>query len=174
MRAFDTNAGDVSGVGKQANGVNGNVVSVRTNLDNRVDAWQAVLAVTTNDQRFFCHGYSFGTSYVQFGAGHDYSLFGDSVPRVLADEYNLLGKVDKALLVQPNDVLVWWSGKTKEPYHSALVDTPVFLPSGVLDKGNTLVNSKTGTSALRLRVPLTAVETEDYPGQFYIEVYRRA
>jgi hypothetical protein len=36
------------------------------------------------------------------------------------------------------------------------------------------VNSRTGTSALRLGVTLNDVRTEDYPGIFRIEVYRHA
>ncbi len=171
MKAFDTSAGDNVLQAHKANGVNGNAVTVRTDLDNRVNAWRALSTVTNNDQRFFCHGYSFRTSYLTFGAAHDYSLFGDSVTQVLADEYNYLGSLSDARGVQQNDVLVWWS---KEPYHSAIVTTPAFLATGELDKSNTLVNSKTGTSVLRLSVQLDAVETEDYPGVFRIEVYRRA
>ncbi|WP_133150910.1 hypothetical protein [Frankia canadensis] len=172
MHPFDANAGDtVANANVSANGVPGRSVSVRTALGSRVVAWQPAATVAVNDQRFFCHGYGFGTSYLAFGAVGGYTLFGSSVPQVLADEYRKIGEVPTAAGLQANDVLVWWS---KEPYHSALVHTPVYTPTGALDPAQTLVNSKTGTGALRVAVALTDVKTEDYPGVFRIEVYRRA
>jgi hypothetical protein len=132
------------------------VVSVRTDLGTRVMAWQALNTVTNNDQRFFCHGYSFRTSYITFGKNSDYSLFGNSVPQALADEYTKLGTLDSPLVnvVRENDVLVWWSGATGQPYHSAIIVTPSFLPSGRINASTTLINSKTGTSSLKLSTPL--------------------
>jgi hypothetical protein len=154
----------------EANGVPGFAVTVITDLGNQVRAWRAAPVVASNDYRYFCHGYSFGTSYIRFGQDGGYSLFGDSVPQVLADEYKLLGAADSVQDVQVGDLLVWWS---KQPYHSAIVETPILVAGQGLNLATTLVNSKTGTSALRLRVPLGKVETEDYPGRFRIEVYRR-
>jgi hypothetical protein len=170
MQRFNASRDAVLGE-HEANGVSGVAVTVITDLGSQVRAWRPAPMVANNDSRYFCHGYSFGTSYIRFGQDGGYSLFGDSVPQVLADEYLMLGEVESVQETRGGDLLVWWA---KQPYHSAVIETPVLMVGHGLNPATTLVNSKTGTSALRLRMPLNKVETEDYPGHFRIEVYRRA
>lgn len=166
MQPFDLTSGDqILRQPALANNVSGMNLSVRTDLGTRVEAWRAAPTVT-GDQRFFCHGYSLGT----FGA-HRYTVWGDFLPQVLADEYQTLGRIDNARNVAARDVLVWWLGGT-DAYHSAVVEQPAFLPSGALDPAHTRVSSKTGTGPLWIGVLADDVK-QQYRSAAYIEVYRR-
>ncbi|MEU6075780.1 hypothetical protein [Micromonospora sp. NPDC047074] len=166
MQPFDLTSGDqILNQNSLANNVSGLNLSVRTDLGNRVEAWRAGPTVT-GDQRFFCHGYSLGT----FGA-HKYTVWGQHLPRVLADEYQTLGRVDNARNVAARDILVWWLGGT-DAYHSAVVEQPVTLPTGALDLAQTRVSSKTGTGPLWIGILADDVKKQYKPAA-YVEVYRR-
>ncbi|MEH1099521.1 hypothetical protein [Micromonospora sp. CPCC 205561] len=166
MQPFDLTSGDqILNQNALANNVSGMNLSVRTDLGNRVEAWRPGPGVT-GDQRFFCHGYALGT----FGA-HMYTVWGGFLPRVLADEYQALGRVDVARGVRSRDVLVWWLGAT-DAYHSAVVEEPVTLPTGALNQAQTKVSSKTGTGPLWKGVLAEDVK-QQYRAAAYVEVYRR-
>lgn len=167
MQAFDIAAGDIiTDRDCSANNIPGMGLSVRTDLGSRVTAWRAAPGVTQADQRFFCHGYTLGT-YGRFG----YTVFGVSMPGVLADEYQKLGGIGDALNVAANDILVWWQGN--DARHSAIIVTPGYQPSGLLDTATTVVGSKTGTAAIWTGAMLTHVK-EYYQAAPLIEVYRRS
>mgnify|MGYP004489254163 CR=1 FL=1 len=173
MQQFDLHQGDrIVSPNATANGVPGRSISVRTDLGNPVTAWQPAGNIA-GDERFFCHGYSLGT-FGRWG----YTVWGGFMATVLADEYQTLGQLDRISRtaanqnpVVPGDILVWWLGG-KDAYHSAVIDEPVYLPDGPLDKDNTAVGSKTGTGPL-WRGHLARDVKEQYKPAAYIEVYRR-
>ncbi|WP_433385448.1 hypothetical protein [Micromonospora sp. KLBMP9576] len=166
MQPFDLTSGDqILNLNATANNVNGMSLSVRTDHGTRVQAWRPAPTVT-GDGRFFCHGYALGT----FGA-HNYTVWGGFLPQVLADEYQALGRIDLARNVASRDVLVWWLGSS-DAYHSAVVEQPVTLPSGVLDQTQTVVSSKTGTGALWKGLMVEDVK-QQYRSAAYIGIYRR-
>ncbi|WP_405095662.1 hypothetical protein [Micromonospora sp. NBC_01412] len=166
MQPFDlTNGDQILNQNALANNVSGLNLSVRTDLGARVEAWRPGPDIV-GDERFFCHGYSLGT----FGP-HRYTVWGRFLPRVLADEYQTLGRIDIARNVAARDVLVWWLGGT-DAYHSAVVEQPVTLSTGVLDPAQTGVSSKTGTGPLWIGILAEDVK-QQYRSAAYIEVYRR-
>jgi hypothetical protein len=161
--------GDVVVAPFAANGVPGEIISVRTTLGRRLNAWRPNPAPANLNHAYFCHGYSLGTA-----AAFGYTICsGVDLLKVLADEYNLVGTfvggaAPAGILAQ--DIMVWWQGA--EAVHSARIVTPVY--NGVqLNIDHTVVNSKTGTGALRQGVSLRTV-MQDYAVAKQLEVYRRA
>lgn len=185
MQPYDPAHGDmIEQAVCPANGVPGELIRVRTDLGTRVAAWRPtnVPNPAPNPQPYyFCHGFSLGT-FARFG----YTVMsGPSMHRVLADEYQrigTLGMTNEGMRadgrIKAGDLLVWW--KDTNPVHSAIVDEPVMIMSlspvieRRLNLERTLVSSKTGTSIVRRRVPLSLVK-KDYQGHTYaIEVHRKA
>lgn len=166
-----------------ANGIPGEIVSVRTDRGRRVHAWRPNMALYVNpggghvnpQGAYFCHGFSLGTFSFRTAPNAGYSVMsGQSMVVVLADEYWKLGNVrgpgPLPMGPQARDLIVWWRGQ--DPIHSALIAQPAVDRAGRLDISSTLVSSKTGTGIVRISVPL-AVVNADYPTASLIELYRR-
>ncbi|MGA2249601.1 hypothetical protein [Terracidiphilus sp.] len=167
MKAYDQNTGDlVVNAAFPANGIPGEVISVRTDLGVQVHAWRPNPLPQNLLQCYFCHGYSLGT-YAQFG----YSIMsGQSLHQVLADEFFKVGTLGMGNLhVQQGDRIVWWKGL--DAIHSAVVDHPV-QNGNQLNVNQTRVSSKTGTGIVRINVPLATVNN-DYNTANLREIYRR-
>jgi hypothetical protein len=171
MKPFDASQGDRVVRSAAANGVPGEVISVRTDLGTRVAAWRPTGTLPANPQTcYFCHGYSLGTFRYLYSVAS-----GEAMVRVLADEYLKIGTLgsDHEGSVASGDLLVWW--KYKDPVHSAIVNVPVLTTvGGRLDPERTLVSSKTGTGVVRVRVPLSVVKRDYINASVAIEVYRKA
>jgi hypothetical protein len=173
MQPFDAGLGDVVvNQNFMANNSPGMSLSVRTDQGTRILAWEAMAAVQQLDSRYFCHGLTFNT-FREFGPGYKYSVFGNSVARVLADEYQLLGMLANpgaAINVQAWDIAVWWLGM--EAYHSAIIQYPAYHAGGIIDPATTMVRSKTGTGQL-FTGPLSTVSQLHYRAGGHTQVYRR-
>ena len=181
MQAYDTTAGDYVVAQFAANGTQGEIISVRTNLGIRVNAWRPAQPLPVNeDHRYFCHGYSLDT-YRRFG----YTIVsGSSLARVLADEFFKVGTLGLGNLqqVQVDDIIVWW--QTKQwvnqtthnlqsgitAVHSAKITQPA-QQGNQLNVALTIVSSKSGTGQLRQQVPLATVNN-DYKTADLREIYR--
>jgi hypothetical protein len=160
---------------RDANGIPGEIISVRTDLGNRVNAWRPNPPITGNPEHgYFCHGFSLGTCYFASLPNAGYSVTsGKSMVRVLADEYVKIGDIRGLAplgIPQSRDLIIWWQGTN--PVHSALLEVPVTTANG-LDTNATLVSSKTGTGIVKINVPLSGVN-DDYPNASLVELYRRA
>ncbi len=170
MYPYEPNRGDHVVAPFAANGVAGEVVSVRTKLGRRLNAWRPTPPLPANlNHHYFCHGYSLGTA-AMFG----YTICSHTdLLTVLADEYTKLGTVSGSgpAGVRAGDIVVWFEGMVAA--HSARIDVPAYAPgTNRLDDQRTLVSSKTGTGVLRQRVPLAVVK-RDYKKALLLEVYRR-
>jgi hypothetical protein len=169
MHAYNPATGYIQNPNFSANGVPGQIVVVRTNLNSPVMAWRPLAPIPVNpNHRFFCHGYSLGTYFT-----HGYSvLSGVEMLIVLADEYVRIGYLDSPH-VQANDVLVMWHGRTEIRHSAKIVNRVLAAGGGGVNDGLTLLNSKTGTGPLKLGVSLATVK-QDYRDLTSFEVYRPA
>lgn len=175
MQPFSVDNEDSVVDGFNANGIPGEIISVRTDLGNRVNAWRPNPPIKKNPEHgYFCHGFSLGTCYFASFPDAGYSVTsGEAMVRVLGDEYVKIGDIRGPAplgIPQSRDLIIWWHGTN--PVHSALLEVPVTTASG-LDTNATLVSSKTGTGIVRRNVPLKVVN-DDYPNTSLVELYRRA
>jgi hypothetical protein len=170
MFPYEPNSGDqIVNPAYPANGVAGEVISVRTKLGRRVNAWRPTGNPANANSLYFCHGYSLGTA-AMFG----YTIFsGEAVTTVLADEWTLVGTIAGNVApagIRAQDIVMWWRGN--DACHSVRVATPVYA-NGQLNFDATLVNSKTGTGPLRQGASLRSVMAT-YATARLLQVYRRA
>jgi hypothetical protein len=167
VKKFNPDKGDRVIQPFPANGISGELISVRTNSGIRVEAWRPIEPLPPYKcQRYFCHGHSLGT-YSNFG----YTVMsGPDLHRVLADEYFKVGTLGfgNLRLIFKNDIIVWWQGLNA--IHSARVKLPV-QNGNQLNVGATIVSSKTGTGLLRKNASLAAVN-DDYKEADVREIYR--
>lgn len=170
MQPFDLMLGDHVITSHAESGIDGELVSVRTDKGTRVRAWRCTTEPADEGVCYFAHGYSLQT-FEPFG----YSVIsGMDLKRVLADEFVRLGELASTaeLRLRRDDVLVWWNGW--EAVHSAIVEVPITdAATGRLNEQATIVSSKSGSGLLQTAVSLAFVKCE-YPSAKAIEAYRQA
>jgi hypothetical protein len=171
VQRYDLALGDYVVTSGAVNGVEGEVISVRTDKGTRVQAWRATTSDAADSQAgCLAHGYSLET-YEPFG----YSVVsGLELKRVLADEFVRLGELVPAadLHLRRDDLLVWWSGL--EAVHSAIVEVPIVdTATRRINQQATIVSSRSASGMLQSAVSLAFVKRE-HPSAKVIEAYRKA
>lgn len=170
MQPFDPKLGDHVLTSHAANGIDGEIISVRTSKGTRVAAWRCTAPDPGQAACYFAHGYS-----LQTHEAYGYSVIsGTELKRVFADEYRRLGTLSSPtpLQLKRHDVLVWWNGP--EAVHSAIVEVPISdSATRQLNEQATIVSSTSRSGVLHSAVSLAFVQIE-HPSAKLIEAYRRA
>jgi hypothetical protein len=131
-------------------GPKGDVYEVETDAGTKIPAWKP-----HDGSTYWCHGYTFGGARA---SGGPFSIWGQDVPTVLADEG---WKRAYSCVAQRNDILVFASNNVA---HSGIVHS-TFDPGGIVDENKSELDSKWGQLALN-RSPW-AVNAGQY-GQYLV------
>ena len=116
-------------------GPNGDVLEAATDAGASVKIWRP-----HDNTTYWCHGYTFGGSTAR---GGPYSIWGQSVPTVLADDG--WSRVS-ACLAAPGDILVFYT-KGGLVAHTGIIRS-VSAPNGRIDESASTLESKWGQRPL--------------------------
>lgn len=114
-------------------GPKGDVYAVETDAGNRIAAWKP-----HDGSTYWCHGYTFGGSTA---SGGPFSIWGESVPRVLTDDG---WKRGEGCVAGRNDILVFAAGGVA---HSGIVHS-ASAPGAIVDENASMLDSKWGQAPL--------------------------
>jgi hypothetical protein len=114
-------------------GPKGDVYKVETDAGTKIDAWKP-----HDGSTYWCHGYTFGGARA---SGGPFSIWGESVPRVLADDGWHRGE---GCVAKRNDILVFAAGGVA---HSGIVHS-ASAPGAIVDENASMLDSKWGQAAL--------------------------
>ncbi len=112
----------------------GKVLTGKTEAGTSIDIWRPDDGAT-----YWCHGYTFGGKTAK---GGPYSVWGESVPTILADDG---WKSTSACMAQPSDIMVFRDAKGQVA-HSGIIRSVVSSAAGQVDEANSTVESKWGYS----------------------------
>jgi hypothetical protein len=114
-------------------GPKGDIFEVQTDAGTRIPVWKP-----HDGSTYWCHGYTFGGARA---SGGPFSIWGESVPRVLADDGWMRAS---SCVAQRNDILVFAAGGVA---HSGIVHS-TSEPGGIVDENASELDSKWGQLAL--------------------------
>ena len=114
-------------------GPKGDVYEVETDAGTKIPAWKP-----HDGSTYWCHGYTFGGARA---SGGPFSIWGQDVPTVLADEG---WRRAYSCVAQRNDILVFASNNVA---HSGIVHS-TSEPGGIVDENASQLDSKWGQLAL--------------------------
>jgi len=112
----------------------GSVLKGKTDAGTSIDIWHPDDGAT-----YWCHGYTFGGKTAK---GGPYSVWGESVPTILADDG---WKPTYSCMAQPSDIMVFRDAKGQVA-HSGIIRT-VSSMAGQVDEAKSTVESKWGYGA---------------------------
>ena len=114
-------------------GPKGDVYKVETDAGTKINAWKP-----HDGSTYWCHGYTFGGARA---SGGPFSIWGESVPTVLADEGWRRGE---GCVAKRNDILVFAAGGVA---HTGIVHSRS-APGAIVDENASMLDSKWGQAAL--------------------------
>jgi len=137
----------------------GKAYEVELTSGQKIRAWRA-----DNGEDYYCHGLTFGGKEAPGGL---VSPFGDDIPTILREHYQL---VEKEAHARAGDILVWRGVEANDVIHSAILTDPVMAQGKDYLDYSTRIQTKNGiepeTSMTLQRL------VEDYYGESY-NIYRR-